>query len=60
MDYTNIFDILWDFIEKMVSFGAINVVKVENGTASEPSCGKRREQTRLSIFKTINTNFIDN
>ena len=52
MTYTNIFDILCDFIEKMVSFGARNVVKVENGTAKEPSCVKRSEQTRSSIFKT--------
>lgn len=60
MTYTNIFDILWDFIEKMVSFDARNVVKVENGTANEPSCVKRSEQTRSSIFKTININLIDN
>ena len=44
----------------MVSFGARNVVKVENGTAKEPSCVKRSEQTRSSIFKTININLIDN
>ena len=37
----------------MVSFDARNVVKVENGTANEPSCVKRSEQTRSSIFKTI-------
>ena len=42
-----------NFIEKMVSFVARNVVKVENGTANEPSCVKRSEQTRSSIFKTI-------
>ena len=60
MTYTNIFDILWIFIKKMVSFGARNVVKVENGTANEPSCVKRSEQTRSSIFKTININLIDN
>ena len=42
------------------SFGARNVVKVENGTANEPSYVKRSEQTRSSIFKTININLIDN
>jgi hypothetical protein len=41
-----------NFIEKLASFGARNVVKVENGTAKEPSCVKRSEQTRSSIFKT--------
>ena len=41
-----------NFIEKLASFGARNVVKVENGTANEPSCVKRSEQTRSSIFKT--------
>jgi hypothetical protein len=33
-----------NFIEKLASFGARNVVKVENGTANEPSCVKRSEQ----------------